>query len=78
MYITQITGKAFHLAIDLTLFAGFLSGIKKNTGLTPDFSQFGEPTVEKWATKYLDYGDKVYDNSVAFMNSSNYFVKYLF
>lgn len=62
----------------MTLAAGFLAAVKRNTGMTFDVSQIQQPTVEKYAYKYLDFGDMVYDNSVAFMRNSNYFVKNLF
>lgn len=71
-------GRIVHYAVDLTLFAGFLSGIKKNTGITPDLSLIGQPDVEYYASKYFDYGDLVYDNTVSFMKTSKYFVKNLF
>lgn len=64
--------------MDLTLFAGFMSGIKRNTGITPDVALIGEPNVEYYVTKYFDYGDFVYDNAVTFMKTSGFFVKNLF
>lgn len=62
----------------MTLAAGFLAAIKKNTGITPDISVIGQPDVEYYAYKYLDYGDYVYDKSVDFMRKSQFFVKNLF
>lgn len=71
-------GKIFHVAVDLTLIAGFLSGVKKNTGVTPNIGLIGEPNVEYYAYKYLDYGDYVYDNAASFMRNSRFFVKGLY
>lgn len=64
-----------HYAVDFTLFAGFLAGVKKHTGVTPNIGLIGEPNVEYYAYKYLDYGDYVYDTTVDFMKSSKYCVK---
>lgn len=74
----QKIGKIVHFAVDITLFAGFLAGIKKNTGITPDISIIQEPNVQYYANKYFDYGDTVYDSTVNFMRTSKYFVKNLY
>lgn len=71
-------GRVIHYAVDLTLFAGFLAGVKKNTGLTPNVGLIGESNVEYYALKYLDYGDYVYDTTVDFMKTSRFCVKNLF
>ena len=71
-------GRIVHYAVDLTLFAGFLAGVKKNTGITVNMSMIPEPTIEKYAWKYLDYGDYVYDSTVDFMKTSQYCVKGFF
>lgn len=78
MGILPKTGRLVHYAVDLTLVAGFLAGVKKNTGMTPNMSLIPEPTVEKYAWKYLDYGDYVYDTAVNYMKTSSYFVKSFF
>jgi hypothetical protein len=71
-------GRIIHYAVDLTLVAGFLSGVKKSTGLSPNIGLIGQPDIEYYAYKYLDYGDYVFDNTVDIMKNSKYFVKNLF
>lgn len=71
-------GRIIHIAVDLTLFAGFLAGVKKNTGISPDITQIGQKDIEYYAIKYLDYGDYIYDSTVDFMRNSRYCTKKFF
>ncbi len=68
-------GRVIHYAVDLTLFAGFMAGVKKNTGLAPNVRLIGEPNVEYYILKYLDFGDYIYDSTVDFMRTSRFCVK---
>ncbi|GMM31217.1 Mco8 protein [Martiniozyma asiatica (nom. inval.)] len=71
----SILGKSFHLAIDATLFAALLSGIKRQTGLAPNVSLINQPEIENYTIKYLNYGDWVYDQTISRMDSSPFFVR---
>ncbi|CCH43007.1 putative secreted protein [Wickerhamomyces ciferrii] len=70
-----LLGKAFHVSIDLVLVSTALAGIKRNTGLTlkPDIA--GDAEKQGYLKKYLDVGEYVFDYSVAFMSSSDYFAR---
>ncbi|GME77968.1 unnamed protein product [Ambrosiozyma monospora] len=65
--------KLIHVGADLALLAGFLSGVKKNTGLEPNVKLINQPTVEEYAQKYLSFGDYLYDYTVAYASTSSYF-----
>ncbi|ESX01177.1 hypothetical protein HPODL_05161 [Ogataea parapolymorpha DL-1] len=65
--------KAIHISVDLALLAGFLAGIKKNTGIEPNVKLLNQPELEKYAYKYLELGDYLYNQSAEFMSSSYFF-----
>ncbi|EDO17887.1 hypothetical protein Kpol_1043p78 [Vanderwaltozyma polyspora DSM 70294] len=68
-------GKAIHLSVDLVLVSTCLAGIKRNTGLTPKIERFENPTVREYMVKYLNFGESVYDYTVATCGSSSNFTR---
>ncbi|CAN3375282.1 mitofissin [Diutina rugosa] len=67
--------KAAHIGLDLALLSGFLAGVKRNTGLMPNTDKIQNDTVRDYTEKYLKFGDTIYDWSVAYLSSSDYFVR---
>ncbi|CCE63111.1 hypothetical protein TPHA_0E00140 [Tetrapisispora phaffii CBS 4417] len=66
-------GKAIHVSIDLTLLSVCLAGIKRNTGLQFRVDKVEDTNVQRYINKYLNFGESIYDYSVATCGSSSYF-----
>ncbi|CCH62829.1 hypothetical protein TBLA_0I01710 [Henningerozyma blattae CBS 6284] len=66
-------GKIVHISADLLLVSACLAGIRRNTGLTPKLESIEDPTIRKYFGKYLNYGESIYDYTVATCGSSSYF-----
>ncbi|KAK7205840.1 hypothetical protein BZA70DRAFT_277181 [Myxozyma melibiosi] len=68
-------GRLVHYSVDLVLLSAVLAGVKRSTGLMFKTESIESKDVRDAVTKYLDVGEWVLDTSVAFMNSSPYFVR---
>ncbi|KAL1931917.1 hypothetical protein VTP01DRAFT_8973 [Rhizomucor pusillus] len=66
-------GKLFHFTADAVLISTVLAGIKRNTGLQPALSQIENEDVRKYLQQYLNVGEWMLDNTVVYMNNSQYF-----
>lgn len=84
----QVLGRLFHLSIDAVLVSTVLAGISRSSGLqysslipgrsTNFFRRVKTDSVENKnvrsaVTKYLNIGEWVMDQSVAFMSTTSYF-----
>ncbi|VUG17708.1 DEBR0S2_14400g1_1 [Brettanomyces bruxellensis] len=67
--------QTLHIGLDLALIAGFFAGVKKSTGLQPNFGLIEQPDVQKYSKKYFELGDKIYNKSVDWMGESKYFIR---
>ncbi|OBA20024.1 DUF1748-domain-containing protein, partial [Metschnikowia bicuspidata var. bicuspidata NRRL YB-4993] len=65
--------KSLHIGFDLIVVSSLLAGIRRNTGLTPDFDSLGNESAIYYGKKYLDVGEKAFDFSSAWLGSSGYF-----
>ncbi|KAK9380497.1 uncharacterized protein V2V93DRAFT_380720 [Kockiozyma suomiensis] len=68
-------GRLVHYSVDLVLVSALLAGVKRSTGLMLKTDTIESTDVRTAVVKYLDMGEWVLDTSVAFMNSSPYFVR---
>ncbi|KAK9451623.1 uncharacterized protein V1518DRAFT_409057 [Limtongia smithiae] len=68
-------GRIIHYSVDLVLVSAVLAGVKRSTGLAFKTDSIESTDVRSAVTKYLDVGEWVLDTSVAFMNSSPYFIR---
>ncbi|KAG0173001.1 hypothetical protein DFQ28_006336 [Apophysomyces sp. BC1034] len=66
-------GKLIHYTADAVLVSAVLAGIKRNTGLQPSVAKIENDDIRGYVQKYLNVGEWVLDNSVVFMNNSEYF-----
>ncbi|CAO3630683.1 unnamed protein product [Cunninghamella blakesleeana] len=66
-------GKIVHFSVDAVLVSTVLAGIKRNTGLEPKLSTIESEDVRSYVQKYLNVGDWVLDNSLAYLSNSKYF-----
>jgi hypothetical protein len=84
----QVLGRLFHLSIDAVLVSTVLAGISRSSGLQYSSLKPGRSTnllrrvktdsvenkdVRSAVTKYLNIGEWVMDQSVAFMATTSYF-----
>lgn len=67
--------RTIHFAVDATLFAAVLAGIKLKTGYTPNVALLNQPDVERYVHKYLDYGDYVLGEASGMASKSAYFTR---
>ncbi|RCK57784.1 hypothetical protein Cantr_00224 [Candida viswanathii] len=74
MYFRMI-GRLVHISVDLALVSGFLAGIKRTTGLTPDLDRIENKDVRYYTGKYLNFGETVLDNTAAFLGNTQYFTR---
>ncbi|OWB65334.1 hypothetical protein B5S30_g658 [[Candida] boidinii] len=56
-----------------SLVSTVLAGVKRSTGLTPNFDSIQDENIKGIGQKYLGFGEYCYDSSVAFMSASSYF-----
>ncbi|RLV94152.1 hypothetical protein JA1_002007 [Spathaspora sp. JA1] len=68
-------GKVAHIGFDVVLLSGFLAGVKRSTGLTPNLEAIESKDVKYYSQKYLDLGERAFDWSVAYLGSSEYFTR---
>lgn len=68
-------GKVAHIGFDLILVTGFLAGVKRNTGLQLDVDKFENESIRYYSKQYLQFGEKLFDYSTAYLNSSDYFTR---
>ncbi|KAG7663259.1 uncharacterized protein J8A68_003259 [[Candida] subhashii] len=66
-------GKIAHIGIDLCIVSGFLAGVHRSTGLTPNLNTIENEQLKYYVTKYLDIGESMFDFSVGYFNSSTHF-----
>ncbi|ORZ19588.1 hypothetical protein BCR42DRAFT_410069 [Absidia repens] len=66
-------GKLAHLTADAVLVSTVLAGIKRNTGLQPKTSAIENEDIRSYIQKYLNVGEWVLDNSIVYLNNSDYF-----
>ncbi|KAI8063353.1 uncharacterized protein B0P05DRAFT_555552 [Gilbertella persicaria] len=66
-------GRLFHFTADAVLVSTVLAGIKRNTGLQPATDKIESEEIRKYVEKYLHVGEWAIDNSITFMNNSDYF-----
>ena len=59
----KMIGRLAHISFDLVLISGFLAGVIENKD------------VQYYATKYLNLGESVFDNTAAFLGNSQYFTR---
>ncbi|CAI5758646.1 unnamed protein product [Candida verbasci] len=71
----KMIGRLAHISFDLVLISGFLAGIKRSTGLQPDLNKIENKDVQFYTQKYLNIGESILDNSVAFLSNSQYFTR---
>ena len=83
-HLVQVLGRVIHLGVDAILVSTVLAGIKRSTGLQSFHfhdranGRFKSDNIENKefrgaVNKYLNVGDWVLDQSIAFMSSSSYF-----
>lgn len=66
-------GKVVHFGADLALLSGFLAGVHRSTGLTPNIEKIGNKDAEGLVKRYLDAGEWAFDSSVAYFGASDWF-----
>jgi len=66
-------GKLAHYGFDAILISAFLAGVKRSTGLTFQTEKIESKDVRSAVDKYLNVGEWVMDQSIAFMGTSTYF-----
>lgn len=66
-------GKVVHITADLAIVSAFLAGVKRNTGLTPNFDSIQSEDLRYYSMKYLDVGEKIFDYTAAYLGGSSYF-----
>jgi len=52
-------GHVMHIVVDAMLISVVLSGIKRNTGLTPCLMRIAHPELRKFMSAYLEAGEWV-------------------
>jgi len=62
-----------HLGVDAILISAFLAGVKRSTGLTVRTDRIESPDIRSIVDKYLNLGEWVMDQSIAFMGATTYF-----
>ncbi|KAI8082620.1 uncharacterized protein B0P05DRAFT_537754 [Gilbertella persicaria] len=67
--------KLLHYTFDAILISTLLAGIKRSTGLQVATSKIESSTIRDYVDKYLNFGEWVFDMSVAYLNHSSYFTK---
>ncbi|KGQ99538.1 hypothetical protein MG1_02701 [Candida albicans GC75] len=71
----KMIGRLAHISFDLVLISGLLAGVKRTTGITPNLDSIENKDVQYYATKYLNLGESVFDNTAAFLGNSQYFTR---
>lgn len=71
----KMIGKVAHIGLDLVLVTGFLAGVKRNTGLHLNVDKLENENVRYYTNQYLNFGEKIFDYSTAYLNSSDYFTR---
>ncbi|RKP06127.1 hypothetical protein THASP1DRAFT_18871 [Thamnocephalis sphaerospora] len=66
-------GRIVHYAVDAVLVSATLAGIRRSTGISFNTEEIKSEDMRKYTQKYLDLGEFIVDQSVAFMGTSNYF-----
>ncbi|KAI5855864.1 hypothetical protein BZA05DRAFT_389900 [Tricharina praecox] len=68
-------GKIAHYGFDAILISAFLAGVKRSTGLSLSIKteKIESKEVRSAVDKYLNVGEWVMDQSIAFMGTSAYF-----
>ncbi|RHZ75404.1 hypothetical protein Glove_214g28 [Diversispora epigaea] len=66
-------GKIVHIAVDAVLVSAVLAGIKRSTGLSIATTNFENQEFRKAVDKFLNVGEWVVDQSILYMNASQYF-----
>ncbi|TGZ84235.1 DUF1748-domain-containing protein [Ascodesmis nigricans] len=69
----MVLGRLAHFGFDAILFSAFLAGVKRSTGLQVKTDQIESKDIRSAVVKYLDVGEWVMDQSIAFMGTSAYF-----
>ncbi|KAI8997335.1 hypothetical protein BDB01DRAFT_714434 [Pilobolus umbonatus] len=65
--------KVLHYTLDAILISTVLAGIRRATGLRPATSKIESENIKGYVDKYLDFGEWVFDMSIAYMSHSSYF-----
>ena len=71
----KMIGRLAHISFDLVLISGFLAGVKRTTGKNTNLDSIENKDVQYYATKYLNLGESVFDNTAAFLGNSQYFTR---
>ncbi|KAI9487115.1 MAG: DUF1748-domain-containing protein [Benjaminiella poitrasii] len=67
--------KIVHYTFDAILITTVLAGIRRSTGLQPATSNIESSAIRNYVDKYLNFGEWVFDMTVAYLNHSSYFTK---
>ncbi|CAO1631313.1 unnamed protein product [Parajaminaea phylloscopi] len=66
-------GRIFHLVVDAVLVSMCLSGIKRNTGLTPVLHRVPNKDIRNLFRLWLETGEWLMDFTVVFLGRSSSF-----
>ncbi|KAA8905365.1 hypothetical protein FN846DRAFT_907485 [Sphaerosporella brunnea] len=69
----MVLGKLAHYGFDAILISAFLAGVKRSTGITLKTEKIESKDIRSAVDKYLNVGEWVMDQSIAFMGTSSYF-----
>ncbi|CAO1617796.1 unnamed protein product [Sympodiomycopsis kandeliae] len=66
-------GRIFHIVFDTLLISMALSGIKRNTGLTPCLRRIPNKDARNLVKVWLETGEWLMDFTVVFLGRSSFF-----
>jgi len=69
----MVLGRVIHIGVDAILVSAVLAGIKRSTGLQFKSEAIESKDIRGAVNKYLNVGDWVLDQGIAFISSSSYF-----